>query len=101
MLDDAKMKNKKSFLTIEIIIKLIIGVLVLLVLIFFVVDNLGKGKEETSDRITSSRDFDNDGVLDFFDKCPCDDGAEEDSGCPPNKDGYSTEEKVACDARRK
>lgn len=77
MLDDAKMKNKKSFLTIEIIIKLIIGVLVLLVLIFFVVDNLGKGKEETSDRITSSRDFDNDGVLDYFDKCPCDDGEED------------------------
>jgi hypothetical protein len=96
-----KMKNKKSFITIELLIKLVAGVFVLLVIILLVYNSLGKGKEETSDRITSSRDFDGDGSLDYFDKCPCDEGPEEDDGCPPGKKGYSDEEKASCDARRK
>ena len=97
-----KMKNKKSFITIEMLIKLAIAVFVLLVLIYFFMSNLGKGSEETSDRITSGRDFDGDGVLDLFDKCACHPGPEEDGGCGQDyPEGYSDTDKTTCDSRRK
>lgn len=102
MLNNTKMKNKKSNISIEMLIKLAIGVFVLLVLIYFIMSNLGKGSEETSDRITSSRDYDGDGILDLFDKCACHAGPQEDGGCDSAfPEGYSTAQKIECNNKRK
>lgn len=78
------MKNKKA-VAIRFLILLVLGVFVFLILVTMVPRLLGKGAGETEDLLTQTRDFDRDGIADFFDKCDCKDGTEENDGCPPNE----------------
>jgi hypothetical protein len=83
------MRNKKSTISIDVMIYMAIGVVVLLVLIFLVPKLLGKGSSQTCGLLSSSKDYDGDGVMDYFDKCPCKSGTEDYSGCS-TKDEYTT-----------
>lgn len=76
------MKNKKSFTAVHFLIFLALGVFVFLILAILVPNLLGKEKKEITS--ISSRDYDHDGIADYFDKCPCDaeDDEEDDDGCP-------------------
>jgi len=77
------MKHKKSFIMTDALIYIILALFVFLVLVFIVPKLLGGGAKETKDLLSSTRDYDNDGVSDFFDKCVCEYG--EDNGCPIGK----------------
>lgn len=79
------MKSKKSYAFIEVI-----GILFLAVFFVFVISNistrlLGKGSAEASELLSSSRDYDGDGISDFNDKCDCLFGEERNEGCPTNE----------------
>ena len=97
-----KMKNKKSLVTVQVLIFLLIGVFVFLFLSYVVPNLLGKGSSQTSDFLGSTNDFDGDGIADFFDKCPCHEEDEEDGdGCDvDHPDGYTDVERETCKAER-
>lgn len=87
------MKRKKSFLSIDVTIYAVLGVFVLLILFIGVPRLLGKGTAQASDLLSSTSDYDNDGVADYFDKCACIDGgetAEKFSGCRSEADTKGT-----------
>ena len=65
------MEGKKSFVLTDAIIYLAIGALIFLVLVFIVPKMIGSGASQASDYLSSSKDFDNDGVADYFDRCVC------------------------------
>ena len=65
------MKNKKSFVITDTLIYIIIAVFVFLILMFIVPRLLGGAASETKNLLSSTRDYDNDGFSDFFDKCVC------------------------------
>ena len=73
-----------------------------LVLAYVVPNLLGKGSSQTSDFLSSTNDFDGDGIADFFDKCPCHEEDEEDGdGCDvDHPDGYTDVERETCKAER-
>ena len=93
------MKRKKGLTAVEAIIWLALGVFTFFVLAVIVTNQLGKGSKGTEDLLTSSRDYDSDGVADFFDKCACAAGDERFNGCeneaqmnnPPNKEACKKE----------
>ena len=60
-------------------------IITVLVLIFMVPRLLGKSGAQASDLLSSTRDYDGDGVADFFDKCACVSGDEKNEGCPINE----------------
>ncbi len=91
------MKTKKSTIAINMLILLAIGVFVFLILAYIVPNLIGKGSEETSVILSSSKDYDKDGIADYFDKCACDYGEEENDGCDAgHPDGYTEDEKTDC-----
>jgi len=76
------MKNKKS-IAIEMLLWLTIGVFAVLVIFYIIPKLLGKEASQASDLISSTKDFDGDGVQDYFDRCDCDYGDSRNDGCPP------------------
>lgn len=87
------MKHKKSFIMTDALIYIILALFVFLIFVFMVPKLLGGGAKETKGFLDSTRDYDNDGVSDFFDRCVCTYG--EDNGCPTGKitDKTTPEEK--------
>ena len=77
------LKNKKSDLSINMLVLLSLGAIVFLVLIFLVPNLLGKSTVEANNNIQGSDDFDKDGVANYWDKCICI-PAETEDGCPPS-----------------
>ena len=65
------MKFKKSFVLTDTMIYILIGVFVFLILVFVVPRLLGGSTSEAKGLLSSTKDYDNDGVSDFFDKCVC------------------------------
>jgi len=78
------MKNKKGLVLTDTLIYILIAVFVFLVLIFIIPKLLGGSAKETKNLLSSTRDYDNDGIADFFDKCVCMYG--EGDGCPTQKE---------------
>ena len=75
------MKNKKSAAAIDDMVFFGIGVLVVFLIVAIIPPLLGKGSAQASELLTASRDFDGDGVMDYYDKCPCDAGEDIYDGC--------------------
>ena len=92
------MRNKKSTISIDVMIYMAIGVVVFFVLLFIVPNLLGKSSDRTCGLLSSSKDYDGDGITNFFDKCPCDgtSGKEEYDGCA-TQDLKPTISKEECD----
>lgn len=81
------MKNRKSNISIDMLIKLALGVIVFVILVVFASKYIGDSAKETEDAVTSSRDYDKDGIADYFDECPCNEGGKDDNGeCPMSKE---------------
>ncbi|MFH0868512.1 MAG: hypothetical protein V1831_04315 [Candidatus Woesearchaeota archaeon] len=74
------MKNKKSTISVDMIIKLALGIIVFVVLLTLISKQIGKSTGETGDIVDSSRDYDRDGIADYFDKCPCNEGEGDNCG---------------------
>ncbi len=82
-----KLNDKKGFsLVWTMIILGLIGMVVAILVIVFSREGLGKGFGFVNERIGALEDFDDDGISNMFDKCPCRDfGTVEDDdlqGCP-------------------
>lgn len=75
------MKSKKSFVLTDTLVYLGVAVLVFLILVFVVPKLLGKGTAQASDFLSSTKDYDNDGIADYFDKCACIQGSDKYDGC--------------------
>ena len=96
------MKNKKSYTLTNVLITLTFLVIAFVILLYIFNTFIKQEKGEIDDSLGGSSDYDNDGIVDYFDKCPCDDGKEEDDGCDPaHIDGYTDTQRDACDALRK
>jgi hypothetical protein len=93
---EVKMQNKKSTISIDVMIYMAIGVIVFLVLVLVIPNLLGKGRDQTCGLLSSSKDYDSDGIMDFFDKCPCNQGTEDYDGCS-TKDEYKSYTDTAID----
>jgi hypothetical protein len=65
------MKNNKATISVDMMIWIAIGVVVFLLLLFIIPNLLGKAGNNTGDFLSSSKDYDGDGVADYFDTCPC------------------------------
>ena len=76
------MKNKKSYTLTHVLITLVFLVIAFLILLYIFNNFIKQEKGEIEDSLGGSRDYDNDGIVDYFDKCPCDKGEEEEDGCP-------------------
>ena len=76
------MKHKKSDVTIQTMIFLALGIIVLLIMGIFIYQKIKQSSGETENLLFSGRDSDEDGIPDFQDKCDCVDGKEEYDGCP-------------------
>jgi hypothetical protein len=76
------MKNKKSIVAIQVLITFLLALFVFVILALIFPRMLGGSAKEATDLLSSSRDYDNDGIADFFDKCPCDSGEADLDGCP-------------------
>ena len=57
----------------------------ILVLVFIVPRLLGKSGAEAADLLSSTKDYDRDGIADYFDKCACLAGDERNDGCPSSE----------------
>lgn len=91
--------NKKSMSMGEAIVGLVFVAIILLVLIKIVPPLLGKSSAETSNLIDLSKDYDGDGVADYYDKCDCVPGDEKNEGCPTGmetKGAVVNEREEAC-----
>jgi len=75
------MKSKKSFVLTDALVYIIIAVFIFLILVFVVPRLLGKGTSQASDFLSSTKDYDNDGIADYFDKCACEQGSDKYDGC--------------------
>ena len=64
---------KKASMPLNYVITAIILLIVLFVILFTFTDLFKKEKGALDDSITSvTKDSDNDGIYNFYDKCPCD-----------------------------
>lgn|SRR3989338_3436688 len=89
-----KMKNKKSNIAVSVMILLAMGVFAFLVLVAINKNWIGEGNKET---LSYLADYDNDGVKDGMDKCPCHPGEEGSDGCDDrHPNGYSDEQWKEC-----
>lgn len=91
------MKNKKSMETIQIAGTIIVTLLVVFVVSVILQDLFRKSAAEASDLLSSTKDCDNDGIANFYDKCPCDIGDEKNEGCPTGQiktEGKKCKEKI-------
>tara|TARA_Y100000310_G_C20447288_1_gene699047 strand:- start:319 stop:639 length:321 start_codon:yes stop_codon:yes gene_type:complete len=76
------MKNKKSDVAVAKLIGLALGVIVLVIVGIFIYQQITGQKEETIKLTLGTRDYDEDGIANIYDKCACVDGVEENDGCP-------------------
>src|SRR3989344_9651885 len=86
------MKNKKA--DGNMVWLIVVAALLLLFAIVYMVGwkNLfGKGTSVFNDQITASGDFDNDMIINFKDKCPCEHGNEKNAGCPSGSSNKNDE----------
>ena len=96
------MKQIKAYTSMHVVITLVFLVFAFVILLYIFNNFIKQEKGEIEDSLGGSRDYDNDGIVDYFDKCPCDGGAEEDDGCDDaHIGGYDETAKTACDALRK
>ena len=96
------MKQIKAYTSMHVVITLVFLVIAFLILLYIFNTFIKQEKGEIEDSLGGSRDYDNDGIADYFDKCPCHGGAEEDDGCDDaHIGGYDETAKTACDALRK
>ena len=86
------MKNKKSMEPIRLAGTIVITLVVVFIVSVIYQNLFGKSAAEAYDLLSSTRDYDNDGVANFYDKCPCDIGDEKNEGCPPDKQKTGVEE---------
>lgn len=77
-----KKENKKSLAMMDALVWGGIMIVTVLVLAFIIPNLLGKGGAEASNLLSSTKDYDRDGVADYFDKCACELGDERNEGCP-------------------
>lgn len=76
------MKSKKSFAGMfEVMVGLIVVVLLVVVITYIYPRLIGKGTAQASDFLSLTKDYDNDGVADYFDKCACIQGSDKYDGC--------------------
>lgn len=78
------MKNKKSTVTIELVIIIALTLFIAFILAVIIPKLLGKSGGEASGFLDLSADYDEDGITNFEDKCDCKAGEEENEGCPVN-----------------
>jgi len=74
--------GKRGYDTIEIVATLALILLFVVISIFVYKNLFAKSASGVSQQIDSAGDFDNDGVANFADKCPCEKGFIENYGCP-------------------
>ncbi len=77
--------GKKGAMSWEYIAGAVIVIVVLLVVGMIVSNAANKGGEQLEDKIKGTGDEDKDGVPNFLDKCPCDNGVGE--KWPDGKEG--------------
>ncbi len=75
------MKSKKSFALTDALLWLTIAAFLFLILAYVMPKLLGKGTAQASDFLSSTKDYDNDGIADYFDKCACAQGSDKYDGC--------------------
>ena len=75
------MNNKKSTMSVDMLIYLGIGALIFVVLVILVPRLIGKGSAEASSNLDGTKDYDKDGISNIFDECRCE-AADTRNGCP-------------------
>lgn len=68
--------------TVEIIIWVALAMVAALILLKIFGRALGKEAGQTETLISSTGDYDGDGIPDYFDKCACEVGNDNNDGCP-------------------
>ncbi len=76
------MCNKKSTAMVDFLIYLALGLFIVFVLAVLVPRLIGKSGTEASSLLSATKDYDGDGIADFYDKCACEYGEERNDGCP-------------------
>jgi len=78
------MKNKKGVeLSLNVIVIAAMALIVLVVSIMVFTGLIGENVNDANTAISITKDdYDEDGVKDFVDMCPCDHGVKEYGGCP-------------------
>lgn len=97
-----KKKNKMNK-AIMVVIALVLGIGVFIILGRGFSYLLGQSDVDLSSSLASTGDYDEDGILDAFDGCPCheEDGESDVIGCDADHpDGYSPDEKAQCESDR-
>lgn len=74
---------------LKVIVSAVILLVVMAVILFVFTDLFGESVGVARDQITGSQDFDGDGTMNMFDKCPC--NADEEP-----KEGKCTKDKGVC-----
>jgi hypothetical protein len=92
------MKHKKSDVTVQTMIFLALGIIVLLIMGIFIYQKIKQSSGETEDLLFSSRDSDEDGIPDFQDKCDCVPGKDEHDGCLTSPPPSANMDKNDCKA---
>ncbi|MDP7263681.1 MAG: hypothetical protein QF436_03120 [Candidatus Woesearchaeota archaeon] len=70
---------------VNILILIALGLLTFFILSAINIKLFGKSAKETSGLLDSTKDYDDDGVTNFFDNCVCIAGDEDNKGCPINE----------------
>jgi hypothetical protein len=76
------MNSKRSSLSINQLVTVAIIIIVFLVIIFVIPTRIGSGGAEASELLDSTEDSDGDGIVNYFDKCDCEEGERSNDGCP-------------------
>ena len=76
-------KSKKSLVMMDAIVYGAITVVTILVLVFVIPPLIGKGGAAQAGILSKTNDCDGDGTADYFDKCMCLYGLQNNDGCPP------------------
>ena len=76
------MKNNKSLAMVDVLIYVGLGIFLFFILAVMVPRLLGKESIDISNSLSLTKDYDGDGVVDFYDKCACLPGDEKNNGCP-------------------
>ena len=79
---EIKPKNTKGMSNVELLATIALTLLFIFVVGAIYKNLYSKSAGEISEKISSAGDFENDGVANFADKCPCESGVIENDGCP-------------------
>ena len=88
------MKQKKSTIAVNLLVVFLLAIFAFVVYSIIFTDLIGKSAAETLDLLSSSKDFDKDGIADYFDKCACAAGEEEFDGCKDEASKEQTKEQL-------